>query len=697
VKTHRLFELALALALLLLASGGAAVPSSLGRGYTRHVAEIIPSDRLPPPGTWESAGVEGGIPDRQVICADVTQPPYSADNTGAVSAVAALQSAIDDCPAGQVVYVPEGTYLIDGPLLINQKSITLRGAGAATVFEATASLSIGRLSPWPPPKAQPAYYMPITGGAMRGSTTVTVADASSIPVGKMIMIDEVDDPALVWTKNGMVGRFRGSMHMVESKTATSVTFRPPLPIDYVNAPQLSRHPDLTEYAGVEDIHFHGNGSEPGRFITVVSAWNVWITGCEFSNMPAKTIFAGWVGHLEIRKNYLHDQANGGPNSEGIDLANDVNWSLVVDNICVAAGYPQINIGDMGANPYYSGGFGNVLAYNYCVDSFYTDPPTSTNHGMMTIDIGTNHSPHPQYNLVEGNIMGKFGVDSYHGSGSHTVLLRNVITGRNNWTYASNRIAVQIDRRNLYYSLIGNVLGEVGNPTTYEYVATSGLPGWTESTIYRLGYPNVGNVSFSGEFPPTPLYHGDGGPRDLYVDRDDTAYGTTLIEGNWNPISGQDWTTAPEPIPESYYLVSKPSWFGALAWPPMDPANPNTDDPTIIPAGYRYVHGTDPAPALALRGVPGDETIYLNWTVEDSTLPVTSTWHIDYYTTTLTAPFTATSPLSTARAYTLTGLTNYEWYTVTLSAMVDTTAVLSDTVSVMPTDLFVYLPIAMKED
>ena len=58
-------------------------------------------------------------------------------------------------------------------------------------------------------------------------------------------------------------------------------------------------------------------------------------------------------------------------------------------------------------------------------------------------------------------MSKFGSDGYHGSGSHAVLLRNVATGRNRWTYAVYRTAVQIDRRNTFYTIVGNVLGEVG--------------------------------------------------------------------------------------------------------------------------------------------------------------------------------------------------------------------------------------------
>lgn len=555
---------------------------------------IIPPDRLPPPGTWESAGVEGGIPARDTVCADVTQAPYNADPTGSASAVAAIQAAIDACPDGQVVFVPEGTYKIDGLIQLS-RPITLRGAGPGTVLRAEtgdkAALAIGTLTPWPPPKANPGYNTPITGGAARGSTTVSVADTAAIEVGKMIMVDEEDDPDLVWTKVDAPGRYRASMHMVEAKTATDVTFRPPLPIDFTRAPQLAWFPDLARDVGVERITFIGSGAAPGRFIDIFSAWNAWVYDCEFTAMPKKTVLVAWSAHVELRRIYMHDQADGGPDSEGLDLLADVNWSLIVDNICVAAGFPQINIGDAGANPYYSGGFGNVVAYNYAVDAFYTDPPDAPDAGKMPSDIGTNHSPHTQYNLVEGNYAGKFGSDAYHGSGSHTVMLRNAVTGQSSWPGVYNSTAVQLDRRNLHYSLVGNVFGLQGSPATVAYASES---GWSGSAIFRLGFPDVGNDGYAGTFPPDPLVHGDGGPRDLYVDRDTTAVGTTLIEGNWDATLGQqDWTIAPQPIPASLFLKAKPAWFGALPWPPVDPENPVTGDPTIIPAGYRYLNGKDP--------------------------------------------------------------------------------------------------------
>jgi hypothetical protein len=104
-----------------------------------------------------------------------------------------------------------------------------------------------------------------------------------------------------------------------------------------------------------------------------------------------------------------------------------------------------------------------------------------------------------------------------------------------------------------------------------------------------------------------------------------------------------------------------------------------------------------APSLTLHGAPGDGTIYLNWVVKAPTLPVTSTWQIDYYTQTANV-YTATEPLSTTRSTMLMEhVQNYQWYTVTLYAMEGTTSIMSDTVQVMPTDVFVHLPLMMKED
>jgi hypothetical protein len=51
-------------------------------------------------------------------------------------------------------------------------------------------------------------------------------------------------------------------------------------------------------------------------------------------------------------------------------------------------------------------------------------------------------------------------------------------------------------------------------------------------------------------------------------------------------------------PASLYKTTKPAWFGDRTWPPIDPAaNPKGITSTVIPAGYRFVNGTQPPGAV----------------------------------------------------------------------------------------------------
>ena len=98
------------------------------------------------------------------------------------------------------------------------------------------------------------------------------------------------------------------------------------------------------------------------------------------------------------------------------------------------------------------------------------------------------------------------------------------------------------------------------------------------------------------------------------------------------------------------------------------------------------------PQLELHGVPDDQTIYLSWTV-NVTLPVTTTWTIAYDGPAGVPPSPIIGLAEPTRAYTLTSLINYTLYTVTLTT---DPPLLTDTVTVMPTDHKVYLPLVAKQ-
>jgi hypothetical protein len=141
-----------------------------------------------------------------------------------------------------------------------------------------------------------------------------------------------------------------------------------------------------------------------------------------------------------------------------------------------------------------------------------------------------------------------------------------------------------------------------------------------------------------------------------------------------------------------------NWIGCTDPQPSDHVQEGRDyfNDTPKPGYTPYVYPHPLTWELDLQDRPDDGAIHLDWTVH-AYLPPTSTWRITYYSETAPSPVTYTGIVSPTRAYTLPGLTNYEWYTVTLNAMADATSILTDTVRVMPTNLFVHLPLVMKED
>ena len=92
------------------------------------------------------------------------------------------------------------------------------------------------------------------------------------------------------------------------------------------------------------------------------------------------------------------------------------------------------------------------------------------------------------------------------------------------------------------------------------------------------------------------------------------------------------------------------------------------------------------PAVSLWGRPASHVVTLVWMVNVN-LPVTTTWTLDYI-----GPIGDQAPPITGipgdtRTYALTGLTNYTWYTFTLTT---DPPWLVDTVTLMPTDHIIYL-------
>ena len=181
-------------------------------------------------------------------------------------------------------------------------------------------------------------------------------------------------------------------------------------------------------------------------------------------------------------------------------------------------------------------------------------------------------------------MSRYQADGYHGSASHGTLLRNQLHGLT-LDYEDERRIADLCRGSYYYNVIGNIIGDASwTPTYYDAPGISGVPSHTQSALYILGYPNMGNTSLTPATAWSTHPCEDGG----------ASYpaphvaSTMLRHGNYDYYNSAvmwDEDISDRAIPHSLFYGSKPSFFGDEAWPPIGSDVPG--HVTNIPAKTRW--------------------------------------------------------------------------------------------------------------
>jgi hypothetical protein len=544
--------------------------------------DIIPSNRTAP---WQgNVGVPGGIPNRNTIYKNIVTD-LGADPTGVSDCAAIIQGAIENCPSGQVVYMPAGIFLINSRVRVpNKSNFTLRGAGigVTTVKVGTdnAYLMFDGAGPWPPPNT----WYPISAGATKGSNTVTVSDTTNFAVGVQFSIGPNGLPPWAHNLGGNPDskQTMGVLVRLITKTSNTLTFEPALPFDYspINPSALAMPGQTTtEGVGLESFTMDLSSSNVAWAIELDSSWGSWVQDVEVTGAYARQMFFSYLMRCEVRRCFVHNQRTTGSNHEAIDFGNDNSWNLVEDNICIVDG-PPITFGDAGNRC-----TANVVAYNYILNPYQVE---------YSWDITFNHGPHNMLNLAEGNVLNNFKDDGYFGSSSCNTLFRNRITGKISLKHFSN-----------YYNVVGNVIGTTG-VSAYETQQVN----YNFSTIYELGFPNIGNHTYSGIFGPTvpPNYSANGNnltdPENQTLDLNVAA--TILRHGNFdyfNNVTVWDATIPDHTLPDSLYLAGRPGWWPyAIPWPPIGPDRiPMVSQ---IPAEYRFANSLPtPTPTPAPSATP----------------------------------------------------------------------------------------------
>ncbi len=177
---------------------------------------------------------------------------------------------------------------------------------------------------------------------------------------------------------------------------------------------------------------------------------------------------------------------------------------------------------------------------------------------------------------------------------------------------------------------------------------------------------------------------------------DTAYFAVYYR-DWRPSQQSSYKIyQPDGTIYRSWSNSPPTYYSAAYWYGSYPLGAKVGlwKFEVVFNGQTYTHNFSVGDSLYLSSRPDDQTLYLNWDVYSS-LPANSTWQITYAGPPGNQPSPITGLSNSTRSYTLTGLTNYAWYTITLNAMVNSTPIMTDTVLAMPTDIAVYLPVILK--
>ena len=599
-----------------------------------------------------------GIPNRTTIYK--TLSPSGKDDT------AAIQTALNNCPPGQVVLLTTGVFQVNNPgVAVENTSCTLRGSGSGQQLntglnkvdgggtvrscasgtlvtigngsyctDSTATILVEKdratsgtapLQAWAPGTFLAASYFSLASDAVQGAYTVTLTSApgSAIKPGDMVMLSENSqtDPAVFYNKQFALnsgsqwwntcpsGTYSNNQWInlcqlveVTAVSGTAVTFDTPITYPFHSAytAQVSTYGAQPLHgAGIENLFVWG-GSDSN--INISDCVYCWIKNVESAWSAGASVSLTRTFRNVVRDLFIHETPNPAPGGAGYLLAilTGASENLVENNIMWYGN--KVNVMPV------SGG-GNVLAYNYTDDAFGDTYPGAPEAGMNAAHRLAGH-----LELLEGNYSQNFKGDDYWGGSIYITAFRNQFSAHraahpplNTYTYPNGgcsipygdydggaRAPVDLQAGSYHNSFVGNVLGVSGQQLTGSTCNYPAQSAWVAQVTTAAQYATA---SAANDVPMWQIGFQQSDTGNSWID---TTVQTITRTANWDWYTramhcyGTGGTTdlgcSGVTVPNSFYLTSKPAFFGSQTWPWLDPTTGAT---YILPAKYCFEHGKMP--------------------------------------------------------------------------------------------------------
>lgn len=469
------------------------------------------SQRVP----WGSSyqGIPGGIPENYTVFCDAsvsipgTNIVAATDGSDASPAIEAALRLAAASGSNLVVTLPAGTYTLKQAVSFGGKSgftkannIILRGGGTnVTILQAAFTNLTGNIINFG------GYSESGTERILRadlgiGGTTLTLADVSGITAGTMIKVwqdkvkaidgaqaDGSDDPVHYSingsSKTAAPANLVRQMFMVTGVSGNNLTVDPPSIFLFRAEDATCRNFTTyeTRYSGIEDLTIRNlsgaQGTNINKIIYMSQTAYCWLRNVLTENAAFAHVYVDYSLRPEFCKSRHVGAPIFGPSAGvGYEFYGHVTGPAI--KFCIwDQSFPAVECG-LGVSSLYIFG-------SYAVNS---------KGGTPAIDLA--HGAHNAGGLVD-NFYGNgvlFG-DGYFGSSERMLVHRSILTGEP----ADGGFRRVVDAchfvRNV--GVVNSRLGWTNDSAPLEY--ESYVNGWSggRKSIYRLGYPNLGNTTYSG--------------------------------------------------------------------------------------------------------------------------------------------------------------------------------------------------------
>jgi len=602
--------------------GSLIVLSLCGSLYSQSSSGILASARAI---DWSAAGA-GSIPTNRTQCGATLAPGTSA---------ASIQSAITSCSPNTYVLLGPGTFNLSAGIQWSNNNVSLRGSGPDStflVFSANANCNglhgnICVISSYPNDSQNFINAANWTGGYAQGTTSITIGANTSGTIkpniGTMLVLDQLNDGTSrsadtgnificstaggqCTQSNGGNGRSGRNQQQIVKVTSVSAGACPCTvgisPGLYMPNWRSSQAPQAwwtgsdvptslyVTGAGIEDLSIDTtNDGNAQAAIVMFNATNSWIRDVRSTQFyaPGTTLLQYTQRHVRlyqsthitIRDSYFFGSIS--KDEYGINFWESGD-NLIENNIFQRIGTP-IN---------HENAFGNVIAYNYTINNYWCGSTDPTNCGLWAQGSIYGHGTEEDHILIESNDGHGMEFENYFGQSFFITAFRNRFTGYDSGNQ-NQTVAAFVYGLNRYLNLIGNVLGVAGYHNTYQTNANGSTSNCVNS-VYSIGLgANCAN--------------GDG----VNYPTDDPLTVSTLMRwGNWDvvtnaarwcsnattPCTGSEVPSgltayanpipASQTLPASFYLASKPAFWGSQPWPAIGPEVNGGDVPNVGGHAYR---------------------------------------------------------------------------------------------------------------